>query len=101
LKVLYQVSRRRKNSILILPSWKGQVWSSLLKNLTISTIPLGKSEKVLAKGKAMKKRDLQLPPGLLVKEFIIWYQRQGIQILDPYGKGKGEYCGSCNLLTIQ
>jgi hypothetical protein len=50
-----EVSRRRKIAILIVPSWKVQVWSSLLKNLTISTIP----------GKAMKKRDLQLPPGSL------------------------------------
>jgi hypothetical protein len=37
----------------------------LIKKLTISTIPLGKSENVLTKGKAMKKRDLQLPPGSL------------------------------------
>jgi hypothetical protein len=33
--------------------------------MTISTIPLGKSENVLIPGKMMKKRELHLPPGNL------------------------------------
>jgi hypothetical protein len=49
----------------IAPSWKGQVWTDLLKKLTISTIPLGKSENVLISGKMMTKRELHLPPGNL------------------------------------
>jgi hypothetical protein len=30
---------KKKKAILIVPSWKGQIWTSLLKSLTISTIP--------------------------------------------------------------
>jgi hypothetical protein len=65
LKVLQKFREKRKIIILIVPSWKVQVWSSLLKSLTISTILLGKSENVLMKGKDIKKRDLQLQPGSL------------------------------------
>jgi hypothetical protein len=36
-----------------------------LKNLTIATIPLGKSKTMLMKGRVLKRRNLQLPPGLL------------------------------------
>jgi hypothetical protein len=65
LKVLQRFREEGKIAILIVSSWKGQVWSSLLKSLTISTIPLGKSKNVLRKEKAMKRRDLQLAPGSL------------------------------------
>jgi hypothetical protein len=62
LKVLKKFQEEGKIVTLIAPSWKGQVWTDLLKKLTISTIPLGKSENFLIKGKAIVKRDLQLPP---------------------------------------
>jgi hypothetical protein len=52
LKVLRKFQKEGKTIILIAPSWKGQVWTDLLKKLTVSTIPLGKSENVLIKGKA-------------------------------------------------
>jgi hypothetical protein len=54
-----------KIAILIAPSWNSQVWTDLLEKITISTIPLGKSENVLIPGKAMIKRDFHLPPGNL------------------------------------
>jgi hypothetical protein len=50
---------------LIAPFWKGQVWTDLLKKLTISTIPLGRSKNMLIEGKFMVKREFQLPPGNL------------------------------------
>jgi hypothetical protein len=40
LKVLKKFQEEGKIAILIAPSWKGQVWTDLLKKLTISTIPL-------------------------------------------------------------
>jgi hypothetical protein len=54
-----------KIAILIAPDWKGKVWSDLLGKMTISTIPLGKSENALIPGKMMKKREFHLPPGNL------------------------------------
>jgi hypothetical protein len=63
LKVLRKFQEEGKIAILIAPSWKGQVWTDLIKKLTISTIPLGKSKNVLSKGRTMIKRELQLLPG--------------------------------------
>jgi hypothetical protein len=51
-----EISRRRKNSYFNSVILERQI-------LIIFIVSLGKSEKVLTKGKAMKKRDLQLPPG--------------------------------------
>jgi hypothetical protein len=65
LRVLKKFKEEGKIAILIAPAWKGQVWSDLLERMTISTIPLGKSENALIPGKMMKKRELHLPPGNL------------------------------------
>jgi hypothetical protein len=64
-KVLRKFKEEGKIAILIAPAWKGQVWSDLLGRMTISTIPLGKSENALIPGKMMKKRELHLTPGNL------------------------------------
>jgi hypothetical protein len=34
---------------------------------------------------------------LLVKEFILHFQRKGFKIFDPSARGKDEYCGPCQL----
>jgi hypothetical protein len=59
MKILKKIQEEGKIAILIAPSWKGQL---IKKRLTILTIPLEKSENMLIKGKAMVKRELQLPP---------------------------------------
>jgi hypothetical protein len=52
-----------KKGILVVPDWKGQSWSHLLKSLSVKKIILGSSTEVLQKGRLMRGRNRALPPG--------------------------------------
>jgi hypothetical protein len=62
-RALQKFSREGKMGVLITPDWKGQIWSPLLRKMSIRKIVLGPSRNVLRKGPLMKKRNLCLPPG--------------------------------------
>jgi hypothetical protein len=63
LKSLEKFRAEGQEAAIILPDWKGQAWSSLLRKLSVKKVTLGPSEKVLKRGNLMIKRDLKLPPG--------------------------------------
>jgi hypothetical protein len=62
-------------SLLVLPDWKGQVWTPLLKQVSRGQFLLGPMKEHLYPGPGMKKRDLLLPPGNLVCHLIGSSQR--------------------------
>jgi hypothetical protein len=55
MKSLRKFEEEVKLAALIVPDWKGQPWSSLLRKLSIAKVKLGPSEKVLIKGNLMMK----------------------------------------------
>jgi hypothetical protein len=83
---------------------EGQVWSSLLKSLIISTIPLGKSESILTKGEGYEKERPSTPTRIikcsLIKECILWLQSKTLRVFNLCEKGKGEICGPGELPII-
>jgi hypothetical protein len=56
LQALRKFQREGKEAILIVPDWKGQIWTPLLKRLSVQKLVLGDAEIVLEKGPDMKKR---------------------------------------------
>jgi hypothetical protein len=65
LKTIQKFANEGSKAILIVPKWKGQVWSTLVEEFTMSRITLGDAENVLIPGKNMGKRNMFLPPGKL------------------------------------
>jgi hypothetical protein len=63
LQALRKFEREGKEAVLIVPDWKGQIWTPLLKKLSVQKLVLGDAEVVLEKGPDMKKKELALPPG--------------------------------------
>jgi hypothetical protein len=74
LKALRKFEREGKEAVLIVPGWKGQIWTPLLKRLSVQKLVLGDAEVVLEKGPNMKKKELALPPGniemYLLKNYV-------------------------------
>jgi hypothetical protein len=62
LKPLKKFEREGREAVLIVPDWKGQIWTPLLKKLSFQKLVLGDAEVVLKKGPHMKKKELALPP---------------------------------------
>jgi hypothetical protein len=63
LRTLMKIARDKATALVILPRWRGQVWSNLQKRLTVEEVRLGKSEKILQVGARMDLDHLKLPPG--------------------------------------
>jgi hypothetical protein len=63
LKALSKFEGEGREAVLIVPDWKGQIWTPLLKKLSVQKLVLGDAEVVLEKGPDMKKKELALPPG--------------------------------------
>jgi hypothetical protein len=61
LKALRKFEREGKEAVLVVPDWKGQIWTPLLKKLSVQKLVLGDAEVVLEKGPDMKKKELALP----------------------------------------
>jgi hypothetical protein len=65
LKTIQKFTTEGSKSILIVPKWKGQVWSTLVEEFTMSRITFGNAENILIPEKNMGKRNMFLPPGKL------------------------------------
>jgi hypothetical protein len=63
LKVLRKFEREGRVAVVVVPDWKCQIWTPLLKRLAVQKLVLGDTEVVLEKGPDMKKKELSLPPG--------------------------------------
>jgi hypothetical protein len=63
LPALRKFEREGKEAVLVVPDWKGQIWTPLLKKLSVQKLILGDAEVVLEKGPDMRKKELALPPG--------------------------------------
>jgi hypothetical protein len=74
LQALRKFEREGKEAVLIVLDWKGQIWTPLLRKLSVQKLTLGDAEVVLEKGPDMKKKDLALPPGniamYLLKNYV-------------------------------
>jgi hypothetical protein len=74
LQALRKFEREGKEAVLVVPDWKGQIWTPLLRKLSIQKSVLGDAEVVLEKGPHMKKKELALPPGniamYLLKNYV-------------------------------
>jgi hypothetical protein len=68
-----EVATEGSKVILIVPKskWKGQVWSTLVEEFTMSRITLGDPENILIPGKNMGKRNMFLPPGKLEARLLM------------------------------
>jgi hypothetical protein len=66
LQALRKFEREGKEAVLIVPDWKGQIWTPLLKRFSVQKLVLGDAEVVLEKVPDMKKKELALPPGNVV-----------------------------------
>ncbi|KAA6388973.1 MAG: hypothetical protein EZS28_015499 [Streblomastix strix] len=63
LKVLRKVREDNAEAVLVIPSWKGQVWSRWIEEMKIAEVDLGEGNECLEMGKLMKDLHQQLPPG--------------------------------------
>jgi hypothetical protein len=74
LKALRKFEREGKEAVLIVLDLKGQIWTPLLKKLSVQKLVLGDTEVVLEEGPDMKKKELALPPGniamYLLKNYV-------------------------------
>jgi hypothetical protein len=74
LQALRKFEREGREAILIVPDWKGQIWTPLQTRLLVQKLVLGEAEVVLEKGPDMKKKELALPPGniamYLLKNYV-------------------------------
>jgi hypothetical protein len=66
-----EVATEGSKVILIVPKWKGQVWSTLVEEFTMSRITLGDAENILIPGKNMGRRNMFLPPGKLKTRLLM------------------------------
>jgi hypothetical protein len=58
-------------ALIVLPHWKGQSWSVLLRKMTSKQMILGKAEDVLRPGKQMTEKGDKLPPGFLAAHLLL------------------------------
>jgi hypothetical protein len=65
LRSLQKFEREGKVAVLVVPDWKGQIWTPIVKSLCVNKVVLGNAEDTLVKGTLMKKKDLSLPTGNL------------------------------------
>jgi ribonuclease HI len=65
LKCLRKLKEERGKGVVVLPAWKGQVWTSLLHDMTVREVNLGESSKILTPGRLMIRCGTELPPGTL------------------------------------
>jgi hypothetical protein len=71
-RVLVKVQTDHARAILIVPAWRGQIWSPLLRTLTVKgPVVLGKCEELLEMGPGMKAKRAALPPGLLAASVLL------------------------------
>jgi ribonuclease HI len=66
LRTLEKVARERPTGILLLPSWKGQSWSPILKSMQMKSVDLGSYQTTTRRTKQMRDKGWLLPPGNLV-----------------------------------
>jgi ribonuclease HI len=58
-------------ALLVLPDWKGQSWSTLLRRMTRRYVFLGRSEDVLLPGSQMTHKGDKLPPGNMSAHLLL------------------------------
>jgi hypothetical protein len=66
LQTLRKIKRERPSGILLLPSWGGQNWSPILKDLHLTSIDLGSYQTATRRTRKMMDRGWLLPPGNLL-----------------------------------
>jgi hypothetical protein len=54
LKTLRKLEKEGSTAVVVVPDWKGQIWTPLLKRLAVQKLVLGDAEVVLEKGPDMK-----------------------------------------------
>jgi ribonuclease HI len=69
-KCLRKIMSETASGIVIVPHWKGQSWSTILRKMSRASIILGKSEEILQAGSKMKEKGDKLPPGYLAAHFL-------------------------------
>jgi hypothetical protein len=57
-RILQKFEREGSVGVMIAPDWKSQIWTPILKLLSVKKIVLGNVEDILEKGSLMKKKDL-------------------------------------------
>jgi hypothetical protein len=65
LKALRKFEKEGNTAVVIVLDWKGQIWTPLLKRMSVQKLVLGDSKIFLEKGPDMKKKELSLPPGYI------------------------------------
>jgi hypothetical protein len=70
-RCLRKVLHENVPAVLVLPDWKGQSWSVLLKRMTNRFVFLGKSEDVLLAGSQMTQKGDKLSPGNMVAHLLL------------------------------
>jgi hypothetical protein len=89
LKTIQKFANKGSKAILIVPKWKGQVWSAMVEEFTMSRITLGDAENVLIPGKNMGKRNMFLPPGKLKSRLLMNISNNiGGSLLQAFNGGK-------------
>jgi ribonuclease HI len=66
LRCLRKVREEKVKGVVILPAWQGQVWSAMLKEMTVKQVDLGEAAKILTPGSSMRRNGTLLPPGNLL-----------------------------------
>jgi ribonuclease HI len=70
-RCLEKVSREHASAVLVLPAWRGQLWTPMLQKLRVGpAVILGAAEKILQMGPKMLKKGAKLPPGKMMAVMI-------------------------------
>jgi hypothetical protein len=65
-RCLRKLQEEEGKGVMILPAWKGQVWTNLIERMTVRRVNLGESKRILVPGKLMLRCGTELPPGTMV-----------------------------------
>ena len=71
IRCLRKVEQDHATAVLVLPGWRGQLWTPMLKTLKAGpAVRLGAAEEVLQMGSKMRRKGAKLPPGVMVAWLI-------------------------------
>jgi hypothetical protein len=62
---LTKIAARRATAVMIVPMWTRAIWAPLLRLMTVRSVVMGPTTKVLEMGTMMRKKGAKLPPDLL------------------------------------
>jgi hypothetical protein len=79
MKTLAKVEKDRAQAVIVVPTWRGQLWTNLLNRMSVKRVDLGLSEQIQKPGKLIADNPLvKLSPGRMEAHLAISTVREKI-----------------------